>query len=247
MRQTSKNYFRNMICNETNEQTLFGNGISRRTHSSIRCSRQTQRTQLEYEANKRVQQQYIRQRCHTISEDGTSIDQSFINENTEHCDVSDKAAPGIFYRGTAQLRDSRRKTAEKWQIRKHSEANDENFIEEIRHGRKVQFLPAIGNYQPFLQNPQNSGTGCYQISTHKYPEFIRSYRLPSIFPTSTIARKSKNHNFGSNSNFPNHSDSSYLNSFYLKPCEMHLKSLGLHQTHLNIPPLNNNPLNEQVS
>ncbi|EFO20577.1 hypothetical protein LOAG_07912, partial [Loa loa] len=238
-----------MTCNVTYEATPFRNRLARRTYSSIRCSRQTQRTQLEITGNRSLseqheQQQYMHQGCHTISEECTSTGQSFMSQNNEQCDAGDTGSR-IFLRGPIQLRDSRRKTAEQWQTRKHSLTSDGNSVEEIRCGQKVKFSPAIDD-RSFLRNLRNTvqNKGSHQNSTLKQPDFTLAHLLPSLFSSSMTGLKSKSRNFESNSGSVCHSDSSYPANSCTRPKELHLKSAGLYEIRVNIPKQNQNPLNK---
>ncbi|KAL3981523.1 hypothetical protein ACH3XW_43445 [Acanthocheilonema viteae] len=239
-----------MICNETYKSTPFRNKLTRRTYSSIRCSRQTQRTQLESAENtirsfNEQHEQYLRQGCQTISEEGDLNGQSSANQNNERCG----ADSCIFIRGPTQLRDSRRKTAEQWQIRKHPLVNDENCVEEIRHGQKVKFSLAVNNNKSFLRNLNNivENKESVQISTTKHLEYSRTHLLPSLFSSSIIGPKSKSCNSESNFEFLYHSDSSYPINSYIISKKLHLKSAGLHEIHINRSMQNQIPLNEKVS
>uniref|UniRef100_A0AAF5PVV6 Uncharacterized protein n=1 Tax=Wuchereria bancrofti TaxID=6293 RepID=A0AAF5PVV6_WUCBA len=240
-----------MICNKTYDESVpFRSELARRTYSSIRCSRQTQRTQLKSTENRKLnKQQYVRQECRTISEEYTSTDQSFtMSQNNEQRDISDISSC-VFVRGPTQLRDSRRKTAEQWQIRKqHSPANGENCLEEVRYGQKVKFSPSITNGL-FRRNLKNAvqNKESHRISAFKHSGCTRTHLLPSLFSSSTIELKSKSRNFESNSGFIYHSDSPYSFNKCTKPKELLLKSAGLHEIHINISAQNQNPLNEEVS
>ncbi|KAK6109733.1 hypothetical protein QQG55_37160 [Brugia pahangi] len=239
-----------MICNKTydDDSVPFRNELARRTYSSIRCSRQTQRTQLKSTENRSLnKQQYMRQECRTISEEYTSTGPSFTtNQNNEQRETGDISSC-VFVRGPTQLRDSRRKTAEQWQIRKHSSANGENCVEEVRYGQKVKFSPSIYN-ESFRRNLKNTvqNKESHRISAFKHPECTRTHLLPSLFSSSIIGLKSKSRNFESNSDFIYHSDSSYSFNKCTKPRELLLKSAGLHEIHVNISAQNQNPLNEKV-
>ncbi|VIO85985.1 Uncharacterized protein BM_BM9484 [Brugia malayi] len=244
-----ENYFNIMICNKTYDDSVpFRNELVRRTYSSIRCSRQTQRTQLKSTENRSLnKQQYMRQECRTISEEYTSTGRSFTtSQNNEQHDTGDISSC-VFVRGPTQLRDSRRKTAEQWQIRKHSPANGENCVEEVRYGQKVKFSPSICN-ESFRRNLKNTvqNKESHRISVFKHPECTRTHLLPSLFSSSIIGLKSKSRNFESNSDFIYHSDSSYPFNKCTKPSELLLKSAGLHEIHVNISAQNQNPLNEKV-
>lgn len=235
-----------MICSETYGPTSFRSRLGRRTYSSIRCSRQTQRTQLESTKNKSLneqneQQQYLRQGCHTIL-----TGQSSACQNNEQRDVSGTDSC-IFIRGPKQLRDSRRKTAEQWQSRKHSPVNNGNRIEEIRRSQKVKFSSSINN-RSFLRNLRNTveNKEILQISTMKHPKYTQTHLLPSI-TSSPITLKSNSRNFKSNFGLVYHSDSSYSISSCTKPKELHLKSAGLHEIHVNTSAQNQKFLNEEVS
>ncbi|VDM95165.1 unnamed protein product [Onchocerca ochengi] len=234
-----------MICNETCGSTPFRNRLARKTYSSIRCSRQTQRTQLEGIENRNLneQQQYLHQGCYTINEECTLIDQSFGTQNGEQCDTG-VTGPCIFTRGPTQLRDSRRKTAEQWRSRKHSLVNDENCLEEIRPDQKVKFSPIINN-PSFLRNLKNIVENkVVHVSTIKNPQDVQIHLLPSLFSPSTIGLKSTNCNFKSNFGFIHHSDSSYRIKSSTQSKELHLRSAGLNEIEVNTSGKNTNPLNE---
>ncbi|VDO55020.1 unnamed protein product, partial [Onchocerca flexuosa] len=235
-----------MMCNETCGSTPFRNRLARKTYSSIRCSRQTQRTQLESIENRNLneQQQHLHQGCYTINEKCTLIDQSFGTQNGEQFDVSGTGSC-IFTRGPTQLRDSRRKTAEQWRSRKHLLVNDENCLEEIRPGQKVKFSPVINN-PSFLRNLKNimENKEIVHISTIKNPQDVQIHLLPSLFSPSTIGLKFKSCNFESNFGFIHHSDSSYRIKSSTQSTELLLRPAGLDEIEVNASGLNTNPLNE---
>uniref|UniRef100_A0A0R3RZW5 Uncharacterized protein n=1 Tax=Elaeophora elaphi TaxID=1147741 RepID=A0A0R3RZW5_9BILA len=237
-----------MICSKTYKATPSRSGFTRRTYSSIRCSRQTQRTQLESIENRSFNEQherYLRRGCHTISKECDLIGQSSASQSNEQRDVS-----GIdsrhFMRGPTQLRDSRRKTAEKWQTRKHSLVNDRNCVEEVRRSQKVKFSLPISN-RLFLRNLRNAeNKKSHQISATKHFECTRTHLL-SFSPSSITGPKSKNCNAESNFDTLYHSDSSYPINSFIKSEKSHLKSAGLHEIHANTSAQNQIPLNEKVS
>ncbi|CAG9532874.1 unnamed protein product [Cercopithifilaria johnstoni] len=239
-----------MICNETYKPTPFRNRLGRRTYSSIRCSRQTQRTQLETIDNRSLNEQHeqcLRQSYQTISEECDLTDQFSVNQNNERRDATSTGSC-IFVRGSTQLRDSRRKTAEQWQTRKHSLVNDDNCVEEVRHGQKVKFSLAINN-RSFLRKLNNTveNKKSLRISATKHLEYSRAHLLPSLFSSSTINSKSKSCNSESNFDFLYHSDSSYPINSYIKSKELHLKSAGLHEIDVNTCAENQISFNKEVS
>lgn len=236
------NNFNSMICNETYKSTPFRSGLARRTYSSIRCSRQTQRTQLGNTENgtfNEQHQQYLRQRFSTISENC-----DLLGQNNEQYDAGG-ADFCIFVRGPTQLRDSRRKTAEQWQTRKYSSINDENCMEEIRRNQKVKFSPAINNGS-FIRNFNNTVENKGNPSI-KHLTCSRTHFLPSFLSSSIIGLKSKNRNSESNFDFLCHSDPSNPINSHIKSKELHLKCAGLREIHVNTANLNQIPLNEKVS
>ncbi|KAM3726623.1 Regulator of G-protein signaling rgs-6 [Dirofilaria immitis] len=227
-----------MICNETCRFTPFRSKLTRRTYSSIRCSRQTQRTQLETIKNRNLneeQHQYLHQGCHTISEECISIDQSIETQNSElYGDIS-ATSYCIFSRGPTQLRDSRRKTAEQWRSRKNSLVNDEYYPAEVRRGQKVKFSSANNN-KSFLRNLRNilENKESVQIPAIKHSQDIRTHLAPSFFSSSTVSLKSKSCSFESNFCFVDHSDSLSGIKSSIQSKELYLKSAGLDEIQVNI-------------
>uniref|UniRef100_A0A915PH75 DUF4005 domain-containing protein n=1 Tax=Setaria digitata TaxID=48799 RepID=A0A915PH75_9BILA len=194
-----------MVCNETDEPIPFPSGFIRKTYPSIRCSRQTQRTQLESVENRNFdeqQQNPRRQKCSTINEGYPStIHYSFGTKNDEQRTTTTGIGSCIFVRGPTQLRDSRRKTAERWQSKKVSKINDENCLEEIRIGQKVKFSPAAANNsKSFFRNLKNimENKEHSQISNIEHFEGVRTYFLPSRFSSSAIGLKSTSYNLPPN-------------------------------------------------
>ncbi|VDK80011.1 unnamed protein product [Litomosoides sigmodontis] len=226
-----------MIFNETCKRTPLPSKLAHRTYSSIRCSRQTQRTQLKSIENTSLNEQHhqhLRRGYQTISEGCDLTIECSGSQNNEQRNVCS------FVRGSTQLRDSRRKTAEQWQTRKYSSANESNCVEEIRSSQKVKFsLPA--NNRTYLRNVTSTAEEkkSLQISATKR---TRTHLLPSDCSSTAISAKSKSRHSQSNVNFLCNSHLLYL----AKSKKMHVIPAGLRQIHVDTSAQNQIPLNEEV-
>lgn len=235
------NDFSGMIFNETCKRTpLFPSKLAHRTYSSIRCSRQTQRTQLKSIENRSFNehhQQHLRQGCQTITEGCDLTIQCSGSQNNEQRNAY------IFARGPTQLRDSRRKTAEQWQTKKYSLTNENNCVEEIRSGQKVKFSLPAANNRSYLRNVNKTMENKKNLQIFA-TKLTRTHLLPSDCSSSTINVKSKSRNYESNIDFLCNFNSSYPTNSYIKSKKLHVTPAELHQIHVNTSVQNQFPLNK---